>query len=77
MRTSPGAERNALAYSLRFGCGAVLGVLFGVYAAASLGVEDVGLVVAAVLAVCLACGWLAARFGMRFWEGVARLRRWY
>lgn len=67
---------DRLAAGLRFGCGAVLGLIVGLYCAGQVGLHEIGPFVATIIVVALVCGWLAARFGIRFWEAVARLRWW-
>ncbi len=60
---------------LRFVCGALFGLIVGVYVAGR-HVRDGLLAVPVILAVSVTCGWLSERYGMEFWEATGRLRWW-
>jgi hypothetical protein len=67
---------NPIGTGVRFGCGAVLGLIVGLYWAGQVWLFEVGPFLATIVVCALTCGWLATRFGLRFWEAVASLRWW-
>jgi hypothetical protein len=64
-------QPDALEKRIRFGCGALLGLVLGL----AFGMNWLGFsgsVFLVLLAVhVLACGWLATRHGDRFWDRIA------
>jgi hypothetical protein len=62
--------------SVRFGCGAIAGLLFGFYAAVQTTSGSTRETVISVLAGALIFGLLSAVFGDRFWAGIHRWLWW-
>jgi hypothetical protein len=62
----PDTEEKAI----RFGCGALLGILFGFYLAFRFTVLSFGMAAAVVLGVVVLCGYLALRYGDDFWHWI-------
>ena len=68
-----GIPPNRLELGLRFGCGALLGLLVGGGSLLNVGVTSPGLLAAAAGVGALGAGLLARHFGDRFWSS---LRQW-
>jgi hypothetical protein len=62
---------------VRFGCGAVVGALLGFHLAVRETDADASTAVAVIAVAAISLGWLAARYGDRFWEGLINLVRWW
>ena len=61
---------------VRFGCGALVGGLFGFYMAIR-ETEAGPLAIAIAAGLAIVFGFLAARYGDRFWESVGSVVRWW
>ena len=62
---------------VRFGCGAVAGAIIGFYLAMRVVYAEGSTVVAVAAASAIVIGWLAARYGDRFWESLSAIVRWW
>ncbi len=63
---------------IRFGCGAIFGLLLGPTSIfVSLTSRSLASLILASLVCALICGLLAARFGERFWEKVGSWSGWW
>jgi hypothetical protein len=58
---------GTIAKATRFGCGALLGLFVGLYFIAKWTVTSFGTAFAIWAAAILACGYLALKYGDRFW----------
>jgi hypothetical protein len=65
--TSEPNEPDEAEMAIRFGCGAIFGVFVSILTAFRLAFESLDAIVAIALAVALACGLLAVRYGEAFW----------
>ncbi len=63
--------------AVRFGCGALLGLVVGVGGAIRFSSSSALLPVLSILATALIFGLLSARHGDRFWENLSRTLRWW
>lgn len=69
----PFEDREAV--GVRFGCGALFGLIVGLGSIYSL--PSVGPVIAVAVALALVCGGLSARYGERFWSSASRWLGWW
>ena len=77
MVASPQRDSLAVERGVRFGCGACLGTILGFLGAMqALDASFSALVVGAALGALL-CGFLAVRFGDRFWESLPDWLQWW
>ncbi len=60
--------------AISFACGAIMGLLIGLWVATTIAVEQVAGFVVTIVVTSTIGGILAVRFGSRFWEAVGRLR---
>ena len=74
-RRSSGAAPDGK--GVRFGCGALLGLVVGVGGAIRFSSSSALLPVLSILATALIFGLLSARHGDRFWENLSRTLRWW
>ena len=68
----PDAEEKVI----RFGCGAVLGLLLGLLAVFGLLALSNWITVAVLFVPAACCGWLAMRYGDAFWYKLAKYVPW-
>lgn len=63
---------DKLENGIRFGCGALFGLLVGIYAGINFFLIDSELIafIATVAAFACVCGFLAMKRGDRFWESI-------
>ena len=64
-------------HGVRFGCGALAGLVVGFLLALRWSSGDARLSVGVASAAAIACGLLAAAFGDSFWEWLSRVISWY
>jgi len=67
-------ERSNVGIVVRFACGAVIGLLIGLWLATSITWDNLRLWVATTVLAGIAGGLLAVKCGSRFLEAVGRLR---
>ena len=76
----PEREPDRFEKGVRFGCGSLLGILIGLYwAIRSYDSDSWSLFWAGFffVAATFGCGFLAMRYGDRFWDCLARLAGWW
>jgi hypothetical protein len=54
----------------RFGCGALLGFIFGLYIVVKYSFDSNGCTVAVIIAAICTCGYLALKYGDEFWYSI-------
>jgi uncharacterized membrane protein YccC len=64
-------QPDALERRIRFGCGSLLGLILGFAIALNWFVHGWGVFLLLLASHALICGWLATRYGDRFWHRIA------
>ena len=64
---------------IRFGCGFLVGLIIGFleFARITYRYDSGGLIISLAVILALVCGWLALKYGDRFWEEALRRCRWW
>lgn len=75
-RDANGAMVSSDELTTRYVCGGVLGMVAALLLIFGCQIASAGICVAVVVIATLACGFLAARYGDRFWEGLVNLLFW-
>ncbi len=68
---------DPLERKIRFGCGFIFGLVLGLLEFARTMYKSVGLVAVLTVMAALVCGWLALKYGDRFWYGILQRWRWW
>jgi len=76
MRPPPPLEDRE-AVGIRFGCGALFGLVLGLGGVYELTSRSLAPVIVSALVVALVCGLFSARHGERFWSGLSGWLRWW
>jgi hypothetical protein len=73
---------DSLEKRMRFGCGFLFGLVLGFFGTLRVMYKmmywynSAGLVISIAVISALICGWLALKYGDRFWQEMCRLRWW-
>jgi hypothetical protein len=70
-------EPDPLEKKIRFGCGFIFGLAVGGAEFARSTYESVGLIAAITVIAALACGFIALKYGDRFWHWMIERWRWW
>jgi hypothetical protein len=70
-------KTDPLERKIRFGCGFTFGLIIGFFGFAKIMYASPGLVVASAVIAALVCGWLALKYGDRFWHQMIQRWRWW
>jgi Na+-driven multidrug efflux pump len=65
-------EPDRLDKQIRFGCGFLFGLPLGFLLALKTLMESAGALTTLTLAIACLCGWLAMRYGDKFWTDLVR-----
>ena len=68
---------DPLEKKVRFGCGFAFGLVIGFFEFARSLYRSAGMTIALTVIAALVCGWLALKYGDRFWYGVMKRWRWW
>jgi len=71
-------EPDPMEKKIRFGCGFLFGLVIGFFefARTMYRYNSTGAVISCAVISVFLCGWLALKYGDRFWQGLPRLRWW-
>ncbi len=70
---------DLLEKKIRFGCGFLFGLVIGFFEFARIlySTDSAGFLILMTVLLALVCGWLATKFGDRFWQYVLERVRWW